>query len=137
MAPRWPFGVVKKPASPAITSVLVTSTPMWPARPVRGMVTPLSAGWLPDVVGRFAVRDLPHHLALVQIDRGDAAVRRLHERQALHRQLVTAFATAAPHGAPAAGRRRFGLGCLPRDVVHVGSLAVAGTRPSGVMVDLE
>ena len=30
IAPRWPFGVVKNPPSPAMTSVFVTSTPMRP-----------------------------------------------------------------------------------------------------------
>ena len=42
-------------------------------------------------------------LALVQIDRGDAAVGRLDERQALHRQ--TAAATFAAAAADRRGRR--------------------------------
>src|SRR5216684_4938160 len=44
IAPRAPDGVVAKPASPAITTVLVVSTPMIPERPVRGIFRPLSAG---------------------------------------------------------------------------------------------
>src|SRR5262249_28809847 len=45
IAPRWPVDVVANPPSPAIASVLVTSTPMRPCRPVRGIVSPLSAAW--------------------------------------------------------------------------------------------
>ena len=52
-----------------MTSDLVVSTPMMPGRPVRGMSRPFSAGIVLDVVGRFAVRDLPDDLALVEIDR--------------------------------------------------------------------
>src|SRR6185503_16444926 len=51
MAPRCPLGVVKKPPSPAINSVLVTSTPIRPGRPVRGIFNPLSAGWLRTMSG--------------------------------------------------------------------------------------
>ncbi len=43
IAPRWPDGVVKNPPSPAMSSVFVTSVPMRPCRPVRGMFSPLSA----------------------------------------------------------------------------------------------
>ena len=42
---RWPLGCVAMPPSPAMTRVLVVSTPTRPVRPVRGIVTPLSAGW--------------------------------------------------------------------------------------------
>ena len=40
-----------------------------------------------DAVGRLAVRDLPDDLAAIEIDRGDAAVRRLQERQPLRRRV--------------------------------------------------
>ena len=49
-----------------------------------------------DVVGRLAVRDLPDEVALVHVERRDAAVRRLDERQPLHRE---------PAGPAAFGRR--------------------------------
>ena len=39
-----------------------------------------------DVVRRFAVRDLPEDFAFIQIDRADASIRRLRQRQALNRQ---------------------------------------------------
>ena len=48
-----------------------------------------------DAVGRFAMRDLPDDLAFVQIDRRDAAVRRLDERQPLDEQAVPALAACA------------------------------------------
>ena len=60
-----------------------------------------------DVVRRFAVRDLPEDLALVEIDRGDLPVRRLAERQALGRSeppppsAARAAAAAARLPAPA------------------------------------
>ena len=46
-----------------------------------------------DVVRRLAVRDLPHEIALVHVERGDAPVRRLDERQPLHveRRRAAAF----------------------------------------------
>ena len=77
---------------------------MRPWRPVRGMVEALERRMVLDVVGRVAVRDLPGERALVQIERGDASVRRLDERQPLHRQVAAAFAAAATATA-AAGRR--------------------------------
>src|SRR6478735_472860 len=46
IAPRAPDGVGPKPGSPTTSSVLVTSWPTVPGRPVRGIVTPLSAGLL-------------------------------------------------------------------------------------------
>jgi hypothetical protein len=47
------------------------------------------------------VRDLPEDFALVQADRADAAVRRLHEGQALNRQSAAAAAAfAAALGRP-------------------------------------
>ena len=42
-------------------------------RPVRGIVQPFERRIVLDRVGRVAVRDLPHQLALVQIDRADAS----------------------------------------------------------------
>src|SRR5215467_7688632 len=46
IAPRAPEGVVNTPPSPAMSSVLVTSGLIRPARPVRGIVSPLSDGLL-------------------------------------------------------------------------------------------
>ena len=74
--------------------------------PVRGMFSPLSAGLVPDLIRRFAVRDLPGDVALVEIDRGDAAVRRLDQRQALHRQAGGPPFTAAACRTLRAARRR-------------------------------
>src|SRR5262252_8385817 len=51
IAPRRPSGSVKNPPSPAITSDFVTSVPIRPSRPVRGIVRPLSAGWLRTLSG--------------------------------------------------------------------------------------
>ena len=68
-----------------MTSVLVTSAPTAPDWPVRGMVSALQRRMIADAVGRLAVRDLPDDLAAIEVDRGDAAVRRLQERQALRR----------------------------------------------------
>ena len=75
---------------------------MRPWRPVRGIVEALERRMILDVVRRLAVRDLPDELALVQIERRDAAVRRLDERQTLHGQAAAAFAAATA----AAGLRR-------------------------------
>src|SRR5262249_15886545 len=44
IAPRAPDEVVPNPASPEMTSVLVTRVPTLPSRPVRGMLRPLRAG---------------------------------------------------------------------------------------------
>src|SRR5262249_8077349 len=51
IAPRLPFGVVNTPPSPAMSSVLVTSGPIRPGRPVRGIVSPLSARLLRTLSG--------------------------------------------------------------------------------------
>ena len=51
MAPSAPSGVVKTPPSPATTSVLVTSVPIRPTRPVRGICTPCSFGWFRTLSG--------------------------------------------------------------------------------------
>src|ERR1019366_5085988 len=45
-APTLPDASVKVPLSPAITKVLVVTRPTRPPRPVRGIVTPFSAGLL-------------------------------------------------------------------------------------------
>ena len=77
---------------------------------------PLQRRVIADRVRRVAVRHLPHQLAVVEIDRGEHAVRRLDERQTLHGQAAAAAACrrrrrrrrrAAPRrGAAAAARRR-------------------------------
>ena len=46
MAPRRPDGVLNVPLSPEMIKVFVTRTPGAPVRPVRGMSSPASAGWL-------------------------------------------------------------------------------------------
>ena len=102
-----PDGVVAKPPSPAITRVFVTSVPIMPGRPVRGIVQAFERGIVADVVRCFAVRDLPEDLALVQIDGGDASVGRLAERQAVHAEVAAsrfrfpAAGSAATGSAPA------------------------------------
>ena len=50
------------------------------------MFSPFSAGWLRTLSGVSPCGDLPDDLALVEIDRADAAVRRLDQRQPLHGQ---------------------------------------------------
>ena len=81
------------------------------------MVSPLSAGVIADVVRRLAVRDLPGEIAFVEIDRRDAAVRRLEQRKALDvRPAATAFAAAAAAAPPpgaATGAGAFGSGARP------------------------
>ena len=68
-----------------------------------------------DVVRRLAVRHLPGDLAFIEIDRGDAAVRRLDDRQTLHGQPGrSAFAAAAASAAAAApGGGAFGSRASP------------------------
>src|SRR6185436_10198384 len=51
IAPRGRLGAVVASGSPAITSVLVTSAPTAPDCPVRGIVSPFSAGWLRTLSG--------------------------------------------------------------------------------------
>ena len=62
-------------------------------------------------VERLAVRDLPHHLALVQIERGDATPWRFDERQPLHGESAAGVAAA---------------GAV--DVVHVRTLRIVDER---------
>ena len=63
-------------------------------RPVRGMFRPLSAGLFRTLSG--TVRGLPENLALVEIDRADAAVRRLHNRQSTDGETSAAPASGSP-----------------------------------------
>src|SRR5471032_1206672 len=60
-----------------------------------------------DVVGGFAVSDLPGHGSAFQIDRGNAAIRRLEQRQALHRRArsTTFSAVTAATGSSSTCRR--------------------------------
>src|SRR5688500_7210627 len=48
-----------------------------------------------NVVGRLAMRNLPHDLAPVEVDGGNARVRRLDDRQPLHRHRAAAFISTA------------------------------------------
>src|SRR6266851_1954750 len=77
-----------------------------------GNVEALERRVVPDVVGRIAVRNLPDDLALVQIDRADAPVRRLHDRQALARESWTPSLAAA--AGPAPSRRSRGIWRIAR-----------------------
>ena len=54
------------------------------AWPVRGIVSPLSAGLLRTASGVSPCADLPHEFACVQIDRGDRSIGRLDQRQSLY-----------------------------------------------------
>ena len=101
---RW------KPPSPAISSVLVTSTPMRPWPPGARNGQALQRRVVPDVVRRLAVRrsataSSPLFMSIAR----DAAVRRLDQRQALHGQAGTACrhlpAPAAPPAPPVAADR--------------------------------
>jgi hypothetical protein len=88
IAPRWPFGVVKKPASPAMTRVLVTSVPILPVRPCAE-----SAHLSADGSERCQVspvRDC-HTIAPLFMSIAVIRVRWLDERETLHGQ------TAARH----------------------------------------
>ena len=91
-----------------MTSVLVTSGPIEPGLPGARNGQPFERRVVADVVRRFAVRDLPEDLALVQIDRADARVRRLEQRQSLHGRarrrprLPRAAGAAAPGASPRA-----------------------------------
>src|SRR5262245_9678066 len=60
-----------------------------------GDVDPFERRIVPDVVRRVAVRDLPEDFALVEADRADAPVRRLHDRQALDVEATATALTAA------------------------------------------
>ena len=80
---------------------------------------------IPDVVRRVAVRDLPEDLALVQADGADAAVGRLHDRQALNREAAAA--------APFAARRRLDLPAAPPapPVPRLGAAGAPGATVTG------
>ena len=67
----------------ATTSVLVTTRPTLPRLSGLRDRHPLQRRMVAHRVRRVAVRHLPHQLALVEIDRRQHAVRRLHERQTL------------------------------------------------------
>src|ERR1700730_4114868 len=86
-----------------------------------------------DAVGGLAVRDLPGDLALVQIDRRDAPVGRLDDRQPLDAEAASAaFAggiesCAISHEAPSAGS-----GCRAHRQYYPNSLA----RPALDVIDV-
>ena len=73
-----------------MTSVFVTSEPDAAALAGLRNVHALQRGMIAHVVRRVAVRHLPHQLAAIEIDRGEHAVRRLHDRQPLHGQAALA-----------------------------------------------
>src|SRR5438094_29033 len=81
-----------------------------------------------DVVRSFAVRNLPHDVAFVEIDRRDTRVWRFHERQSLYSETRTpALATtAAPARRPRAG---VGISRLTLDPGEVaGSIRITGNK---------
>ena len=91
-----PDGVGPKPGSPAMSSVFVTSVPTRRAGRCAGWSVPSA----PDDCGsvrRLAMRHLPADVARVEINRADAAVWRLDQRQPLNRR---ALSTAPPASAP-------------------------------------
>ena len=69
-----------------ITSVFVTSSPTAPFCPVFGIVRPFQRRMIAHAVRRVAVRHLPQQFAAIELDGGEHAVRRLHDRQPLHRE---------------------------------------------------
>src|SRR5262245_43051087 len=96
-----------------------------------------------DGVKRFTVRDLPHHRALVQIERGDAAPWWLHERQPLNGETATGVSTACAVDPVHVGsllalsqrnqtRQRVG-----EDVQHSGIRIVRPARPIGAVRHVE
>src|SRR5438067_2043767 len=96
-----------------------------------------------DVVRSLAVRNLPGDVALVQIDRGDASVGRLDDRETLDAQAASAALTrgierrsvATPAASAAACRRGAhgshdpkALAGASLDVIHIGDLRIAGRK---------
>src|SRR4030095_4787748 len=77
---------------------------------------PLERGMIADIVRRVAVRSLPEQFAAIEIDGGNQAVRRFHERQPLHVQRRNL-------GRPGRGWRRPGQ-ILARPVTGVGGAAL-------------
>ena len=59
---------------------------------------------VPDVVGRFTMRDLPQDLAPVEIDGADLSVRRLHDRQSPDVEVGAAAAFSAGRARASASR---------------------------------
>ena len=91
-------------------------------------------------IRRFAMRDLPDEFALVEIDRGDASVRRLQQRQPLRIQSTAARivgcrapprAVAVAAGAGSLARRAGGRLTRPQGRAYARSAALrpAATAP--------
>ena len=77
---------------------------------------------IPDIIRSIAVRHLPGDLALVEIDRRDAAIWRLEQRQALHRQSTAGTGCCGASATTSRGRcRPFWSARLARDVHDVGA----------------
>src|SRR5439155_17579301 len=73
------------------------------ARPARAWnIDSLQSGMVANLVGCFAMRDLPQDFAFVQINRTDASIRRLWQRKALHSKRNSAC--LAPRRAGCGGR---------------------------------
>jgi len=69
---------------------------------------PFQRRMIADAVGRFSVRHLPDELAAIEIDRRDASVRRLQQRQTLRRRVRVDGAVVGRRrraARPRAGRR--------------------------------
>src|SRR5712671_2311045 len=74
-------------------------------------IEPLEGGVITNQIRRFAVRDLPDDLSLVQVNGSDGPVRRLHEWQAIDKQ---PWDNAIPAARGNFGRWRcVGSGVLP------------------------
>ena len=104
--PCWPLTVTSGPRSPAHSSVFVTMMPRRPPRPVLRNRHALQPSVILDVVRRVADRLHPHVIARVHVDRRDAAVRRLDQRQAEDGRGGRLGVAAGAAGAGAAARRR-------------------------------
>ena len=85
--PLHAHGVGKTlPLLPQSTAFFVVSTPIIPPRPVRGIVSPLSAGLLRISSGVSPCAACHTMVPRIQIHRADLPVRRLQHRKTLHRK---------------------------------------------------
>jgi len=87
-------------------------TPMFPARPVRGILTPFESRIVADVIRRLPMRNLPDNLAFVHIDRRNGSVGGLNRGSpcTVSAPLAAAAPSAAGGGATsnaATPRRKF------------------------------
>ena len=125
-----------------ITSVFVTSAPTAPDCPVRGIVSPFSAGWLRTMSGVSPCATCQTISPRSRLIAVMPSVRRLQQRQALRRRVGVGRARRPVDGASAAPpstarqRRRIGADVLAGagDVAHAGQRVAGHVRHVGELL---